>query len=123
LFNRLVERGFIPSTQDITLNQWPEARPRRDELVTRAGAAWFVWHLYAEARSDREMLSRYSARFATGPNPRSPIADVPLLSPFFDSILGCVETGLIHLPDGRNFRPELPILGTELLAILRRIDN
>jgi hypothetical protein len=124
LFNRLVERVFIPYVQDITITQWPPAaRPRQDEPVTRAGAAWFIWHLHAEARADRGMLSRYSARFATGANPRSPIADVPPLSPFFDSILGCVETELMSLMDGRNFRPAQPIRGAELLSILRRIDN
>ena len=123
LFNRLVERSFIPYTQDININDWPQARPKGDETVTRAGAAWFIWHLYAEARADRGLLSRYSTRYATGANPRSPIADIPPLSPFFDSILGCVETEQMSLPDGRNFRPEQPIRGAELLAILKKIDN
>jgi len=123
LFNRLVERAFIPFSQDVTVTQWPTAKPRADETVTRAGAAWFIWHIHAEARADRGMLTRYSVRYATGANPRSPITDVPALSPFFDSILGCVETELISLPDGRNFRPALPIRGTELLAVLRKIDN
>jgi len=123
LFNRLVERAFIPYTQDISVNEWPTARPRADETVTRAGAAWFIWHLYAEARADRGLLTRYSARYATGNNPRSPIADIPALSPFFDSILGSVETEYLSLPDGRNFRPTQPIRGVELLTVLRRIDN
>jgi hypothetical protein len=69
------------------------------------------------------MLSRYSARYATGANPRSPIADIPALSPFFDSILGCVETEFLSLPDGRNFRPTQFIRGAELLTILKKIDN
>ncbi|MCL2720705.1 MAG: hypothetical protein FWD47_05140 [Treponema sp.] len=123
LFNRLVDRGFIPYIQDVTANNWPQVRPRADEVVTRAGAAWFIWHLYAEARADRGLLTRYSNRYATGSNPRSPIADIPVLSPFFDSILGCVETEFISLPDGRNFRPVQPMRGTDLLAILRRIDD
>jgi tetratricopeptide (TPR) repeat protein len=123
LFSRLLERGFIPFSQDITLSEWPLARPAATETVTRAGAAWLAWHLHDEIRADRTLLTRYSARFATGANPRSPIADIPPLSPFFDSILGCVETELMSLPDGRNFRPTLPIRGTELLAIIRRIDN
>jgi len=123
LFSRLVERGFIPNIQDINIINWPAASPRADEVVTRAGAAWFIWHLYAEARADRGLLSRYSARYATGANPRSPILDIPLRSPFFDSVLGCVETEFISLPDGRNFRPTQPMRGTELLVILRRIDN
>jgi tetratricopeptide (TPR) repeat protein len=123
LFNRLLERAFIPVIQDISVNEWPGTRPNAGDVVTRAGAAWFVWHLYAEARADRSLLTRYSSRYATGANPRSPITDVPPLSPFFDSILGCVETEFLSLPDGRNFRPSQPIRGTELLSILRRIDN
>jgi len=123
LFTRLVDRGFIPFTQDITITQWPTERPRAASVVTRAGAAWFVWNLFAQARADRGMLTRYSARFATGPNPRSPVADVPPLTPFFDSILGCVETEFMSLVDGRNFNPSAPMRGADLLAILRRIDN
>jgi hypothetical protein len=122
-FNRLLDRSFIPDTQDIELNEWPRTRPRDNETVTRAGAAWFIWHLYAEARANRGLLSRYSARYATVENPRSPIEDIPLLSPFFDSILGCVETEFLSLPDGRNFRPEQTIRGAELLSILKKIDD
>ncbi|MCL2092970.1 MAG: hypothetical protein FWH12_02140 [Treponema sp.] len=122
-FNRLLERGFIPYTQNVQALEWPLARPNQNDLVTRAGAAWLIWHLYAEARADRSLLTRYSARFSGGTNPRSPIADIPALSPFFDSILGTVETELLNLPDGRNFRPEEPIRGAELLGIFRRIDN
>ena len=123
LFNRLLDRGFIPYIQNIGENEWPITKPRDNETVTRAGAAWFIWHLYAEARANRGLLSVYSARYATGANPRSPIADIPPLSPFFDSILGCVETELLSLPDGRNFRPEQTIRGAELLSILKKIDG
>jgi tetratricopeptide (TPR) repeat protein len=123
LFNRLLDRAFIPYTQEITVIEWPSAKPKIDDPVFRSGAAWFIWHLYAEARADRGLLSRYSARYATGPNPRSPIADVPPLSPFFDSILGCVETELMSLPDGRNFRNTELIRGAELLSILKKIGG
>jgi len=123
LFTRLVERAFIPYTQDITVTQWPSAKPKPDEAVTRAGAAFFIWHLYAEVRGDRGMLTRYSARYATGAKPRTPIPDTPALSPFFDSILGCVETELMSLPDGKNFRPTQFTKGAELLTILKKIDN
>jgi len=123
LFANLTERSFIPYTQDITVMNWQSARPGENDFVTRAGAAWFIWRLYAEARADTSLLTRYSLRYATGSNPRSPIADVPPLSPFFDSILGCVETEFLSLPDGRNFRPAEMIRSTEMLSILRRIDN
>jgi len=122
-FNRLLDRAFIPYTQDINISEWPKTKPDKGEFVTRAGAAWFIWHLYAEMRADKSLLSRYSARYATGTNPRSPIIDVPPLSPFFDSILGCVETENFSLLDGRNFRPAQFIRGSEMLSVLKKIDN
>jgi tetratricopeptide (TPR) repeat protein len=122
-FTRLLDRAFIPYTQDIAVSEWPKTKPDRGEFVTRAGAAWFIWHLYAEMRADKALLSRYSTRYATGANPRSPIADIPPLSPFFDSILGSVETELLSLPDGKNFRPAQPIRGSEMLSVLKKIDN
>jgi len=123
LFNRLLERAIIPYTQDTAISEWPTIKPNANDIVTRAGAAWFIWHLHAEARANRGLLSRYSSRYATGANPRSPIPDIPPLSPFFDSILGCVETEFMALPDGRNFQPTYPIRGAELLTVLRKIDN
>ncbi|GHV96476.1 hypothetical protein AGMMS50293_27960 [Spirochaetia bacterium] len=123
LFNRLLDRSFIPYTQDISLNEWPRVKPKSEDPVFRSGAAWLLWHLYAEARADRSLLTRYSARYASGGNPRSPIADIPPLSPFFDSVLGCIETELLALPDGRNFRPAEPVRGTEFLAILKKMGN
>jgi tetratricopeptide (TPR) repeat protein len=123
LFGRLLDRSFLPYTQDVSLNEWPKVKPKSEDPVFRSGAAWLIWHLYAESRADRGLLSRYSARFAAGANPRSPIGDIPPLSPFFDSILGCVETELLSLPDGRNFRPADPVRGAELLAILKKIGS
>jgi hypothetical protein len=121
LFNRLLDRLFIPVTQNINLSEWPKTGAKPDDAVLRSGAAWIIWHLYAESRADRGMLSRYSAKYATGT--RRPIPDIPLLSPFLDSILGCVETELISLPDGRNFKPDDPVRGSELLSALKKIDN
>jgi tetratricopeptide (TPR) repeat protein len=121
LFPRLLERSFIPATQDITRNEWPPETPRIEERVLRSGAAWFLWRLYAENRADRGLLSKYSSRYSGIANPRSPIADLPLLSPFFDAILGCVETELMSLPDGRNFNPGETVRGAELVTMLKKI--
>jgi hypothetical protein len=121
LFKRLVERSFIPAAQDISLNEWPAANPRMEDQVLRSGAAWFLWRLYAENRADRGLLSRYSSRYAGRTNAQSPIADLPLLSPFFDAILGCVETEIMALPDGRNFIPAGPIRPSVFLGMLRKI--
>ena len=121
IFRRLLERSFIPATQNININEWPETSPRPDETVLRSGAAWFLWRLNAENRANRALLSRYSSRYANAPNARSPIGDLPLLSPFFDSILGCVESEFMSLPDGRNFFPEEKVRGSAYLAMLKKL--
>ncbi|GHV43054.1 hypothetical protein AGMMS49546_23540 [Spirochaetia bacterium] len=122
IFTRLLDRGFIPVTQDITLNEWPAVKPRSGETVLRSGAAWFLWRLYAENRANRGLLSRYSSRYAGMNNPRSPIADLPLLSPYFDSVMGCVESEFLALPDGKNFIPREAIRGSEFLGALRKLN-
>jgi tetratricopeptide (TPR) repeat protein len=121
IFDRLLERSFIPFTQDVTVKDWPSAKPRAGEQVTRSGAAWYIWRLYADRRADRSLLTKYSAGYAARPGSQSPVADLPLLSPFFDSVLGCVETELMSLPDGRNFRGAEKVRGAEMLSILRKI--
>ena len=121
IFDRLLERSFIPVVQNVAQENWPGLRPRIDEKVLRSGAAWYLWHLHAENRADRGLLSRYSSRYGAMKNPRSPIADLPLLSPFFDSIMGCVESEYMTLPDGRHFAPGEQVRGTDFLAMLKKL--
>jgi tetratricopeptide (TPR) repeat protein len=122
LFTQLIERAFIPSTQDIALTEWPSSRPASSEVVLRSGAAWFLWRLNAENRANRGLLTRYSARYANIPNARSPIPDISILSPFIDSILGCVESEFMSLPDGRNFAPNERVKGSDFLTMLRKLQ-
>jgi tetratricopeptide (TPR) repeat protein len=122
LFGSLLDRGYIPAIQDVSLIEWPAIKPKAEDPVFRSGAAYLLWHLYTESRGDRSLLTRYSARYAAGSSPRSPLSDIPPLSPFLDSVLGCVETELLSLPDGRNFRPAQPIRGAEFLAASRKIN-
>jgi tetratricopeptide (TPR) repeat protein len=122
IFDRLLERSFIPVVQNVTQGNWPDTRPRIDEKVLRSGAAWYLWHLHAENRARRELLSLYSSRYNARENPRSPIADLPLLSPFFDSVVGCVLSEYMALPDGRNFAPAEQIRGAEFLAMLKKLQ-
>jgi tetratricopeptide (TPR) repeat protein len=121
LFTQLLERSFIPLTQDAALTEWPSSRPASSEVVLRSGAAWFLWHLNAENRANRGLLTRYSARYANTPNARSPIPDINLLSPFIDSVLGCVESEFMSLPDGRNFMPNTRVRGSDFLAMVRKL--
>jgi tetratricopeptide (TPR) repeat protein len=121
IFARLLERSFIPFTQDISVLEWPQTKPVSSEAVTRAGAAWFLWHLYAENRANRGLLTQYSSRYTTMRGARSPIPDLPLLSPFFDSLLGSVEAEFMSLPDGRNFVPKEKIRASEYLTAIRKL--
>lgn len=121
LFTQLLDRAFIPHTQDTTLIQWPHSRPSSADLALRSGVAWFLWHINAENRANRGLLTRYSSRFANMPNARSPIPDIDIRSPFIDSILGCVESQFMSLPDGRNFMPHEPVRAPDFLLMLRRL--
>jgi hypothetical protein len=118
LFSRLAERSFIPSAQDVTLTEMPAGTPAISGLVLRSGAAWFLWRLVAENRSDKTLLTRYSTRYRNARNPASPIPDIPLESVFFDSALGCVEREIMTLPDGRIFAPGENIRGAAFLNML-----
>ena len=121
IFNQLLARSFIPLTQDTTLTSWPLSDPSPEELVLRSGAAWFLWHINAQNRSNRGLLTRYSTRFTAVPNARSPIPDLDIWSPFLDSILGCVEFEFMSLPDGRNFLPAERVRGSEFHSMLLRL--
>jgi len=50
-----------------------------------------------------------------------PIPDVPLASPDFDAVLGCVENELMTLRDGINFYPEGKVSGAEFNAAITKI--
>jgi len=121
LFTQLLDRSFIPLTQDASLLEWPYSKPSSGETVLRSGAAWFLWHLYAENRANRGLLTRYSSRYANTPNARSPVSDIDIWSPFIDSVLGCVESEFMSLPDGRNFNPREKVRGSDYLAMLRKL--
>ena len=121
LFTQLLDRAFIPHTQDTNQFEWPASRPSSGEVVLRSGVAWFLWHLHAENRANRGLLTRYSSRFANMLNPRSPIPDVDIRSPFIDSVLGTVESQFMSLPDGRNFMPHERVRGSDYFLMVRRL--
>jgi len=121
LFIQLLDRSFIPITQDTEKTEWPFTKPSSSEIVLRSGAAWFLWHLNAENRANRGLLTQYSSRFANTPNARSPIPDLDIRSPFLDAILGCVESEFMSLLDGRNFMPRQQVKGSDYLSMLKKL--
>ena len=120
IFKSLVDRLIIPQTQEIRADVLSIRRPALNDLVLRSGASWYLWHLLAEVVSDKTLLVRYSSRYNQR-NSRSPIPDLPLDSPFFDSVLGCVEWEIMALPDGKNFLPDGMIRGPDLLRMLTKV--
>ena len=51
----------------------------------------------------------------------SPVADVPVDSPDFDAVLGCVENELMDLPDGEHFFPDKTVSGVEFKTWVSKI--
>lgn len=126
LFTLLVAKSYIPrmsyygeSAALVGSNAEPRPLAPADTL-DRAGAAWFLWHLFADRRGDPSLLTRYSERYRSRAGLSSPVPDVALDAPFFDSALGVVEREIMALPDGVNFRPALPVSGAEFLGMIER---
>ncbi|HPO02473.1 MAG TPA: hypothetical protein PL077_03935 [Treponemataceae bacterium] len=113
LFPKLVASGTIP------LREGAPA-PAPEDSLSRSDLAWFVWHALAESRSDKTMLTKYSRRWASVGSGASPIPDVGIESPYFDSVMGCVETEIMALPDGRSFHPLDAVRGADLARIVGR---
>lgn len=122
IFDELLQRSIIPLTQDVESPEWPLAGPPLAESVRRSGAAWFLWHLYAENKSNRGLLTMYSSRLANTPNARSPIADIDILSPFLDSVMGCFENFFMFPPDMRNFLPNEKVKGADFIGMIKKLE-
>ncbi|HUW70894.1 MAG TPA: hypothetical protein VMX33_11745 [bacterium] len=103
LFERLRAAGWYVNTGAL-----PGA------AATRKDAALFLWMLMTHG--DRQMAVRYTERYAA--KATSPVPDVPYGSPYFDSVLGVVEEGIMTLVDGRNFDPDTPAAGLDFYGWL-----
>lgn len=113
IYRDLNARGIIPVE--------PVGTVRLQDTITRAHAAWLLWQLNAEYRSQPTLKTRYSDRIRTLPNPRSPIRDVPYGSRWFDAVLGCVEWEIMNLPDGKNFFPDNRVSGVSFMEMLKQV--
>ena len=90
----------------------------KDTVVTRILAARFLWNLYLDRRGMSGQVVYAEQFIAAG---FSPIKDLPLDSPDFDAVLGCVEKEIMELVDGENFYPEEPIEPVEFSTSLKKI--
>ena len=102
-----------------SINSWTDVNQlAKDTVLTRALAARFLWNLYNDRRGALSDAPKYAHQFvAMG----SPIQDVPLNSPDFDAILGCIEREFLDLPDGMHFFPEMPMSRVEFNESIQKI--
>jgi tetratricopeptide (TPR) repeat protein len=124
LFERLKKNQFIPAEQSIeSASESPQtaAVQSADDVLTRSGAAWFLWWLTAENRFDKTLIGKNFIKYKN--SSRSPIEDVPVNLFCFDSVVGCVEEDIIPLQDGKNFFPAGKIKGSEFLRMLKNIER
>ena len=102
-----------------SVNSWTDVdRLGMNSILTRSLAARFLWNLYNDRRGTLGKEPKYSHQFAAV---GSPIQDVPLSSPDFDAILGCIERELLDLPDGINFFPESPMSGVDFNESIQKM--
>ncbi len=113
------DRAFAALAKSSHIPNGPLAPAKRETTVRRGELAWYLWRTSLERSGASSLANRYSARWAANPSMQSPIPDVSPASPWFDGALGCVEREIMSLPDGRQFFPDAPVSGTELLKALK----
>jgi hypothetical protein len=108
--------ALLPSLKTAGLLLDPAAPP--DSPATRKVVAWFLWGIVARVEHDPRLLTKYRQKYSV-----SPVPDVAAVDPWFDAVLGTVEGEIMDLPDGVHFRPDDPVTGFELVAMLARVKK
>lgn len=90
----------------------------KEDILTRILAARFLWNLYLEKNGIPGEVKYANQFIEMG---FSPILDLPLDSPDFDAVLGCIENEIMELPDGENFYPDIPMEAVEFYKSLKKI--
>lgn len=115
------EAGLLSSVSG-TAEENAASTPAATAGVTRNILARFLWNLRNSRGNgkNKDNATKYSERYRARANAKSPVADLPLSSPDFDAVLGCVENELMTLPDGRNFNGEKAVSGLESYEALKK---
>ena len=113
LYTQLSRRGLLDAVSE------KSAIAARQDKATRIQCARFLWNLFNARKGRAARPTAYSALYRSLNEP--PIPDVPLDSPDFDAVLGCIELELMNLPDGIHFFPMTTVSGTEFNTWLLRI--
>ncbi|MBQ0003968.1 MAG: hypothetical protein KBT21_10595 [Treponema sp.] len=118
LFRKLVQKGLITSVPKTE----PPAKTYSYTILTRTLEARFLWNLYCNKKNKPALRTRYSTAYSE-PGMTSPVSDVKISSEDFDAIIGCIEYGLMDLPDGENFNPEGTVSGIEFEKNIKKLEK
>lgn len=113
--------NYTLDSKSISKNDEKSSALSADSVVNKFVTVRFLWNLYNENKS-LDKKTKYSARFSKL-KMRSPVPDVPVSSPDFDAVLGCVENEFIHLEDGTNFNGKKEVSGLEFSESLKKLDS
>jgi hypothetical protein len=89
-----------------------------DSPVARKDIAFFLWGIVARTERNPRLLEKYRTKYTV-----SPVPDVAMDTPYFDSVLGVVEREIMDLPDGLNFKPDAEVTGLEYLGMLSKLKK
>lgn len=119
LFKTLLKAGLMNSISGTQETQ-SKTPILESTIATRILAARFLWNLYANTHKTN--ATKYSERYRSRANAKSPVADIEISSEDFDAILGVVEKEIMSLVDGKNFNPEGTVTAPEFDASLKKIQ-
>lgn len=117
LFKKISAEGLFRSCSNAepTINK----KLKSGTKLTRLLCARFIWNLYVARKNNSAIAVKYSVKYRARADAVSPVADIPLDSPDFDAVLGCVENEFMTLPDGKNFRPDEPVPAADFLSYIK----
>ncbi len=118
LFSRLSSLNLFTPVSAGTAAVRPVSQ---EQIVTRIVCARFLWNLYTVRSGKLAGAAAYSRAYRNNAESESPVPDVPLDSPDFDAVLGCVENEIMELPDGIRFFPDRTFSAAEVLGWIKNL--
>lgn len=121
LYQTLIKAGLMESASKTQTDENVQKKNGISEntKATRILAARFLWNLYSTRNSI--LKTKYSDKYRSRENARSPVADVTLENEDFDAVIGTVENEIMSLTDGKNFSPEKSISATDFDTCVKKI--
>lgn len=113
LYKVLENAGVLKSVSGTSLPVNEKAK------LTRNIAARFLWNIHTQRNSLN--ATKYSSKYRSRENAKSPVTDIDLDNPDFDAILGVVENEIMKLADGKNFKPESTVSAAEMDRFIKKI--